>query len=210
MFKQQLLKTVFLLTLFITLSQACKTSKNMSKVYGNNSNGLTVFQNNKELPLKHLYDSVEIERKKFSLRFYNKQYDSENKAYYSAQIAAFIDKNEFNKIKTGMPKSETSCFSPGSGMAPAKSGKYESLIFNKYGHHYAFYENPESKRLNLIDDTGERLKLEFEINALHYNNKDVNIENSNLDVFYIALFIDQNLNGIIDKGELNKLVIKFK
>jgi len=95
-------------------------------------------------------------------------------------------------------------------MAPAKSGKYESLIFNNRGHHYTFYENRKSNRLKLIDDSGNLLKLEFEINSLYYNNKKVKMENTELKEFYIAFLIDRNLNGIIDNGELNKLTIKIK
>ena len=206
----KLLRPIFILTLLITLTQACKNSKTTNTTQETDSKKLTIFQNNTEIPIKNLSESVEIERKKFSLRFYNKKYNSENKEFYSAQIVAFIDKAEFDKIKIGISKSELPCFEPGSGMAPARSGKYESLIFNNSGHHYTFYENSESKRLKLIDDSEELLKLEFEINSLYYDNKEVKMENTELKEFYIAFFIDRNLNGTIDKGELSKLTIKIK
>jgi len=204
------LRPIFILSLLIILTQACKKSKTTNTTHENNSSKLIIFQNNTEIPIKNLSETVEIERKKFSLRFYNKKYKPENKEFYSAQIAAFLNPNELDKIKIGMKKTDLSCFKPGSAMAPARSGKYETLIFNNNGHHYVIYENPENKRLNLIDDSGKLLKLEFEINSLYYNNKEVKMENTELNKFYIAFLIDRNLNGIIDKGELNKLTIKIK
>lgn len=171
---------------------------------------LTVFQNGAEHPINNFSESIEIDRRDFSFRFYNKKYDSENKKFYAAQIAAFSDKSEMDKLKIGLAKSDIPCFEPGSGMAPDESGKYESLIFNNSAHHYVLYENAESKRANLLKDSGELIRLEFEIKSLSYHNKDVKMAETDLKEFYIAFLIDKNLNGIIDTGELNKLTIKIK
>ena len=153
--------------------------------------------------------TIEVERKEFSLRFFHKKYDSENNKFYAVQIAAFTDKHELDKIKLGMFKTDLPCFITGSGMAPYSSGKYETLIFNNSGHHYIFYENSDSKRVNLIKNKGTLLQLEFEINALYYNNKEVKMKNTNLNEFYLAFYIDKNLNGIIDIDELNKITVKL-
>ncbi|WMJ72819.1 hypothetical protein RCC89_06540 [Cytophagaceae bacterium ABcell3] len=198
------------LILAITLTQACKTLKTTSGNKQTNSIALTIFQSGKETPVKNYSETIEIYKKEFSLRFFNKKYDSENKKFYSAQIAAFMEKAEFDKIKEGMLTSDLPCFEPGSGMAPYRSGKYESLIFNNNGSHYAFYENSESKRLNLLEDSGEYPKLEFEINSLFYDNNEVNMTDTELEEFYIAFFIDKDLNGKIDKGELYKLTVRVK
>jgi hypothetical protein len=203
-------RLITILTLVIGFTQACKTLK----VGKGNKEGFTtqlyVFQNGTEHPIINFSETIEIDRKEFSLRFYNKKYDSENKKFYSAQIAAFTDKSEFDKLKTDISKSNLPCFELGSGMAPDRSGKYESLIFKNNGHHYTTYENSESKRLNLLKDLGELLKLEFEINSLYYDSKEVKMTETDLKEFYIAFLIDKNLNGTIDKGELNMLIIKIK
>ncbi len=204
------LRLAFILTLTLVLVQACKTSKTANGNKKNTKNGLIIFQNGVETSVNNLSETIEIDKKEFSLRFYNKKYDSENKEFHSAQIAAFVDKSEFDKVKVGLSKADIPCFEPGSGMAPDKSGKYETLIFNNNGHHYTIYENPESERLNLLEDSGKFLKLEFEINSLYYDTMEVKMTDTKLKEFYIAFLIDRNLNGTIDKGELKKLTFKIK
>jgi len=204
------LRIITILTLAFGLAEACKSPKSGKANKNSINSQLTVFQNGSEISVGKPYESIEIEKNEFALRFYNKKYDSENKKFYSAQIAAFIDKSEFDKIKTGLSKTDLPCFEPGSGMAPDRSGKYESLIFNNSGHHYATYENSESKRLNLLKESNGLLKLEFEIKALYYDSKEVTMAETELEEFYLAFFIDKNLNGTIDNGELNKLTIKIK
>ena len=204
------LRLAFILTLTLVLVQACKTSKTANGNKKNTKNGLIIFQNGVETSVNNLSETIEIDKKEFSLRFYNKKYDSENKEFHSAQIAAFVDKSEFDKVKVGLSKADIPCFEPGSGMAPDKSGKYETLIFNNNGDHYTIYENPESERLNLLEDSGKFLKLEFEINSLYYDTMEVKMTDTKLKEFYIAFLIDRNLNGTIDKGELKKLTFKIK
>ena len=208
--KMRILKLITILTLTFGLTQACKTSKVNKGVRGSDKAQLIVYQNGNEYAINDFSESIEIERREFSLRFLNKRYDSKNKKFYSAQIAAFTDKSEFDKIKTGLSKTDLPCFEPGSGMAPNKSGKYESLIFNNSGHHYTTYENSDSKRLNLLKESGELLNLEFEVNSLYYSSKEVKMIETDLKEFYMAFLIDKNLNGTIDSGELNKLTIKIK
>lgn len=205
----RLIKTTLLLTLVILLVQACKKLKS-SQGKGGVTTELIIFQNGQETAVKSSSETVEIDKKEFALRFFNKRYNTESKEFYSAQIAAFIVKSEFDKVKIGMSKSDLPCFEPGSGMAPDRSGKYESLIFNISGHHYTIYENSESKRLNLLNDSGKLLKLEFSISSLYYDDTDVKMSDTKLEEFYIAFLIDRNLNGTIDKGELTKLTIKIK
>jgi len=204
------LRLITILTLVIGLTDSCRTLKEGKGNKGSFTTQLTVFQNGTERTINDLSETIEIDKKEFSLRFYNKKYDSENKKFYSAQIAAFIDKSVFDNLKVGLSKSELPCFEPGSGMATDRRGKYKSLIFNNSGHHYTMYENTESKRLNLLEETRKLLKLEFEINSLYYDNKEVEMTKTDLKEFYIAFLIDKNLNGTIDKGELNKLTIKIK
>ncbi len=202
------LKLSLIFSLAIFLTQAWKPIQ-PSKGFAENATDLFIFQNGVERPVSGFEETIEVERKEFSLRFFNKRYDAENDKFYSAQIAAFIDKAEFDMVKVGMAKADLPCFMPGSGMAPSKSGKYESLIFKNSAHHYTTYENSESKRLKLLEEKGDFLKLEFEIASLYYDEKKVKIKDTKLTEFYIAFLIDANLNGMIDEGELHKLNIKI-
>ncbi len=204
------LELMIFLLLTAAFTQACQIAKTEKANKSDFETELTIFQNNQEYPITKESETVEVEKKEFSLRFYNKKYDSENKQHYAAQIAAFLDKSELDKIKVGMSKTDLPFFNPGSGMSPDLSGKYESLIFKNTGHHYTFYENIENNRLNLLEDLGSLLRLEFEIKALYYNRNQVQIPETNLNQFYLAFLIDKNLDGIIDKSELYKLTIKLQ
>lgn len=204
------LRITLLVTLVLVLAQSCKILKNTQRKEQDSTNELIIYQNGVETSLSSSSHTVEIDKNAFSLRFFNKRYNSERREFYSTQIAAFTDKSELDKLKVGMSTSDLPCFKPGSGMAPNRSGKYESLIFNTRGHHYLFYENSESTILNLLDSSGKNLKLEFEISSLYYDNTAVKMTNTRLQEFYIACLIDRNLNGTIDEGELTKLTIKIK
>jgi hypothetical protein len=203
------LKLASILTFSNVIIQAWRPLKLINGNFENTSE-LLIFQNGVEKTVGGFNETIEIDRKEFSLRFYNKRYDAENDKFYSAQIAAFIDKTEFDSIRVGIAKSDLPCFEPGSGMAPSKSGKYESLIFKNSGHHYTTYENSDSKRLKLLEDKGDLLKLEFEITSLYYDSKKIKMKNTKLNEFYIAFLIDANLNGMVDEGELHKVTIKVK
>ena len=86
---------------------------------------------------------------------------------------------------------------------------------NRPGHHYLYYENTTSRRLNLIEDFGSLLKLEFEVNEFHVRGPDNSItetpiSKTDIDKFFLAILMDHNLNDTIDFGELHKLTITFK
>ena len=198
------------LTLFLSLSQGCRILK-LDKVTSNTfDTQLSFCQNNNTIMVDGVSNFIEIEREPFSLKFYNRKYDSVKKRYHSAQIAAFTDKSEFDKIKTGMSKDDLECFSSGSGIAAGRNGKYESLIFSNSGHNYTFYENPEHERLILLKESNGILRLEYQVNSVYYDGRTESINEIELSIFYLAFLIDKNLDGVIDNGELNKLTIKIK
>ena len=193
----------------LTITQSCKSLKGKNNSSNSDYNNVFFYQNGKETLLSKV-DSINIEKNNFSLRFYNKKYNSETKEFYSIQIAAFLDIQELDKIKIGMAKQDLNCFEPGSGMAPSMSGKYENIFINNSGHHYLMYEDTSSKRLNLLKSEGEYYKFEFEINGIRKDKKDVSMKETEFSKFYLAILIDRNLNGIIDENELTKLIINIK
>lgn len=170
-------------------------------------NNVSIYQDGKETVVKN-NDEVLIRKDKFAVRFSNKAYNSSAEKYYAAQVAAFIDKSELHKINIGMETTEISCFEPGTGMASYSFG-YDALIFNKSGHHYLYFETKSDKRVNLISEKKGILRLEFPIEKFMINKEYFKISDVKMNEFYLAIFIDSNLNSIIDEGELTKLTIKF-
>ena len=203
-------KTFLLILLGIfTITQSCKSLKSKNNSSNSIYNKVSFYQNGKETLISKV-DDIYIERNNFSLRFYNKKFNSATKEFYSIQIAAFIDENEFERVAIGMNRNDLHCFELGSGMAPNRSGKYETIFINKNGHHYLMYKDASSKRLNLLNKEGEYYKFEFEINGISIDRKNMSMKNTGISKFYLAILIDRNLNGIIDRNELTKLTVNIK
>ena len=97
-------------------------------------------------------------------------------------------------------------------MACDSNGLYEHLIFRDDAHHYFFYRNNDDKRGELIEKKGDLFKLKFEIRKFWFysQNKEVIIQNSKINKFYLVIFIDKNNNKIVDKSELTTLKIKLR
>lgn len=204
----------------IALLYSCQTSQTLTT---NNLNLLIgeehtiyIYQNSKERKIDKKLETIDLEKKPFSIRCYNKTYNLNT--HNSTQIAVFLTDNEFNKIKTGASIKNTPCFSPGTGYAMYNDGSDKYFLFetdSSDGHHYLYYENVNSRRLNLIEDLGDVLKLEFEVNQFLIRNPDNTITetpiyNTNINKFFLAILIDRNLNDTIDINELHKLKINFK
>lgn len=175
------------------------------------TNSIYIFQNGVETIIPNTQKEVLIDKEAFAIRFYNKEYiGGKDGKYYSAQLAAFLDKTDLDDLLVGKKNTETSSFTPGRGMASSISGKYESLVFREETHHYLMYGANNKERLNLIEKHNDYMKLEFEVNAFSYNDKDeIKIPDTELKEFYLAILIDRNLNGVIDENELRKLTFRF-
>ena len=200
------MKKIFILIITIIVLQSCNilrgdaTKPNIESVF--------LYQDGKEILLSK-NQSITINRDEFSIRFYNKKYNSDTREFYCAQIAAFLNLEDLKKIKVGEKKENLSCYKPASGMAAGRNG-YEFLIFNKNAHHYLMYENQKNRRLNLLETKGLDNKFEFEIKGIISNKKKIEMSETQLSEFYLSILIDRNLNGIIDENELTKLTIKIK
>lgn len=203
-------RPIIFIPIFLILLNACKTLKTPKGKVKGTTTDLVVFQEGKEIVVHKPVETVKIDKKVFSLRFYNERYDPENKKMHSAHIAAFKDTLQLDKVNVGMAISDVPYFSGGTGMAANTYNGYDKLRLRNDAHHYTYYTNEDDKRLNLLEDNGELLRLEFEVPALYYDDWKFKMSDPQLKTFYIAFLIDRNLNGIIDKGELKKLTLKFK
>lgn len=198
-----------LVLIYLPTLHACKTSKNNNSLSEKEKNKIFVYQNNEEQVIPDQSATIALKREKFSIRYYNKKYNSKTEEFYAARVAAFTDESELTSLKTQMRAEEVPFFAPGSGMAPSQAGNYDFIIFNNYGHHYLIYENKSSKRVKLLKNLGEFKKLEFEINGFYIDGNKVELANTTMEEIHLAIYIDQNLNDIIDEDELHLLTIQF-
>ena len=190
------------------LNCACNT-KNINSTT-NQFENIYIIQNSKEVLVKDKM-SIQLEKDEFSFDFFNKRYNPSEKKSYTAKVAFSLNQDEFENYKIGYLLSNIPYFETGSGMAPNKSGFYESIFINEDAHNYLFYKNEQECRLILIEETANNLlKLRFEVKKFYLNGKETEIRKSNLNNLYVAILIDRNLNGKIDKNELKRLSITFQ
>lgn len=182
------------------------------KSYGQevNPNKITFLQGDSSFVVKGSTDTILLERKPFSIRYLGKQYDDKNKKFYSAQIAVLENMVDSLKLKIGQPINNISYFEPGTGMAPGENGRYDTIYITNTGHHYLTYESENEKRVDLKSKNNDELELEWKILAAFYNEKDFQFSELNLSSLYFIIFIDNNLNAIIDKDELKIVNVVFK
>lgn len=170
---------------------------------------VSIRQNGAEYLLNPNENTLQLQRKKFSILFYNKAYNEYRGEFHAAQLVVFSQKEPWNEVREGKSIDNLPCLEPGTGMAPDESGQYETLIINAFGHHYLYYENEVNKRVKWAGRWKNYIKLQLDVNKILVDESEQKIEETTFQVLYLALFIDRNLNAKIDKDELTKMELKF-
>jgi hypothetical protein len=187
--------------IFIGCGDPRQTGTPVSTIY--------LYQYGQESVIPADSDVVRVQRANFSLRFYNHRYDPANNLFYAARVAVFRSPEIPDRIIAGINAEDTPCFAGGTGMAPGTGNRYDVLFFNDYGHHYLYYDSG-SNRLNLVGDDGAYIKLEFPVTGLFFDGNEYRMDNPGIDRFYLVLYVDRDLDGIIGPDELRKLEIQFE
>ncbi|HMK04140.1 MAG TPA: hypothetical protein VK489_08115 [Ferruginibacter sp.] len=176
----------------------------------NVSNSITFIQGDSSYTIFKSSDSVILERTAFALRYFGKQYDDKKGIFNAAQVAVLDNPADTVSLKTGQYTKHIPYFEPGTGMAPGENERYDTIIISNTGHHYLTYENEKEKRVNLISRNQDILQLEWKISAAFYEEKDIPFSDLKLTALYLVIFIDNNLNDIIDNAELKIIKLVFK
>lgn len=161
-----------------------------------------IFQREIEQTISTKTQKVQIDKDSFAFRFYLEK-------EYFARLVVFREKEEWEDLKVGMQREETSNFRFGMSLAGYQNKQYPVLLFQKESYHALYYENENDKRLDLLRREGNYLKLEFAVNQLEYQGARKKVSDSELSHFYVAIWIDKNLNKILDSDELYKFIIEF-
>ncbi|MCC6702459.1 MAG: hypothetical protein IT221_13100 [Fluviicola sp.] len=198
----QSLFTVFVLLILATLPFKVSSQKNWFNHLKINQKGTVNY-------IFDASDSVELNKSTFAIRFYNKPYDGFNDHYYAAKIAVLEEKPDTSLFKHGQTINNIPYFEVGTGMSPSHHGTYDAMVVSSTGHHYLFYENKKSKRVHLIIKHDDYYELEWEINFFNANGIDLPLSEITYSRLYIVVFIDYNLNDVIDAYELKTVLLKF-
>ncbi len=171
-----------------------------------NISDVFLLQNGKTIKIQP-NDQKTIAKAPFSLRFYGQRYTED--APHAVQIAALRDRSAFDKVSVGMPKEVLANFGPATGLAGTSEG-YDALFLNDYGHHYLYYKNEQDRRLKLLKKEGDNLFFEFHIPKFYFNDTRYEIHDAPISTVYLVILIDRNSDGIMDAGELTKLVLNLE
>jgi len=198
--------TFTLICISILISCGTKKISNSSPKHTD----MFLSQGNKEILIND-GQMIDLNKDEFEIRFFNKKYESNTKKGYAALIAFSFDKEDFNNYKIGDPIIGNPYFEPGTGMAPNKSGFYESIFIKKNAACYLFYDNENDRRVDLIKDLNNGfLKLNFPVKRFIYKDKDKEIKMCEFNQINVAILLDWNLNKVIDNNELKRFTINFK
>ncbi|MCH2225712.1 MAG: hypothetical protein MK066_13150 [Crocinitomicaceae bacterium] len=190
---------------------ACATIKKNGTANIISSNPLTINQGENRIEIKNRDTIISLNREAFTLEFECPKYDRENKLFFSTRIASTIDKEEYDKVKSGPLAKDHPFF----GFATGKSGggdkEYETMYIDNNGHHYIFYSAEDHKRATLVEELNDKnVRLKWTINSFTINGVTTPIDSTNLNQFYMMYYQDLNLNDTIDSGELTKVQMKIK
>lgn len=175
------------------------------------SNDVTFIQGDSIYVVTAFSDTIELERKPFSIRFFGKRYNPDQRQFYAASIAVLENTKDIGHLTVGMSTSKTTYLEPGSGMAAASNGYGDTLLVTATGHYYLFYESESEKRVNLISKKANILELEWNISGFDLSETtDRSFRRMKKSTLYFVIFFDRNIDDIIDDGELKVVTVNFK
>lgn len=175
------------------------------------NNNVTFIQGDSVYVVSADRDTIEIERKPFSIRYFGKRYNSEQDQFYAAQIAVLDNRKDIGVLSVGMSAENTTYFEPGSGMAQYENCNDYIMAVNESGHHYLIYENESHRRVDLISKKANILELQWNVSGVNFRQtKDLSFSEMKKSTLYFVIFLDRNLDDIIDEGELKVVTVNFK
>ena len=175
------------------------------------NNNVTFIQGDSVYLVSADRDTIEIDRKPFSIRYFGKRYNPEQKQFYVAQIAVLDNRKDIGVLTVDMSTENTTYFELGTGMAPGYNGKYDTLAVSELGHHYLLYESESDRRVDLISKKANILELQWNVSGVNFRqNKDLSFSQMKKSTLYFVILLDRNMDGIIDEGELKVVTVNFK
>ena len=188
----------------------------MLSVYAEDVNDIFIYQEGKEQTVPVYNGVIELEKKPFSIRVYNKKYDWDAKQAYTTQIAVLLSKDRWEKVKSGGKVEKSSYFSGGSAFAITQENRYNALFFSDSdddyiggSHNIRYATKKDNQTADLLKKVGDYYKLAFKVDTLYLGSKMIKIENSEIQNLYFMIFSDKNLDGVMDEDELTKFIVRL-
>lgn len=196
MTKIKLLFTALLLTSLYP-AQTCSTDN------------IVIKQGDKVFDIVNPEQTVTLNRSDFSIEFLNKPYQEKKKQHYAVQAVVTEGQIEADQQEGTVIKA-VNFFAPGTGFS-TESDQVAYYPFLSYeGHNYLYYTSTKDRRLDKVGTSGTWDIYKWTLKGVYENEQDITWKNYQKSEVFIALVIDRNLDGIMQKGEFFNVKINFK
>lgn len=200
-------KSTRMIALIFTILFSCinHTHAQMSSF----QNSVSIEQDGKLFSSINMFDTIQLKRVAFVIRFDTNKYNARKKKLYATRIAAVTHDSGVAFVKMGQSVDNIPFFSIGTGLAAEEFG-YNNLFIDDEAHHYIFYSNEKERRAELISTNGDKVQLLWNIPMAFYKGEDVSFEALPINSFYLIFFNDSNLNKVVDEGEFLSVFIQLQ
>lgn len=208
------MKQLCLLCITLLLFVSCESCHVFQKAKGvsveelRSSQAVMIEQEGTIYRLDELVNNIELARKPFDIYFTMPPMNRSKKKNYTCQIAALKTEQEMNQAVVGKYHKDIPYYSPGTGMATL--GPYETMYFGG-GHHYIFYEMMGHQRAELVQELdNDLLRLKWRVEQFKADGNMYDFDHLPFDTFYVVVMHDQNLNKMVNVGEVTKIEVKLQ
>jgi hypothetical protein len=194
-----------LLLIFSFLLGACSSTPPKAQPYL----PITVRQGGFSRSPGYDFDTLLIRRDAFSLVFDSHPYGAQREQFQAAQIVVTTTPEALANIKIGL-RGAASPYLPERAMASDET-EYRGIMPDiKEANHYLYYDSPTDRRTELVQTRPDGTRqLEWKIAKVMVSEQAVPLADTRLRALYFAVFIDHNLNEVVEAGELAKLAVRF-
>ncbi len=178
--------------------------------YAQNRSTIKFYQNDKLVPLSK-NNEISLKKQAFSLSYFYKKYREESKSYYALQISFLKNKEELAHYKLGTDLNELSNFKKDNGVGNPSNGLYDTMTIGFSFPHYLYYASDIDHNVELIQNLRNDFEARWTINNFvdTYTNAKGKMIKLKEKTLYMVALRDENLNGILDEGELETYTLSF-
>lgn len=151
--------------------------------------------------------TVTLERDEFTIEFFNKRYQGDE--HHTAKIAFFSSALSLDQAISGIRAKDISYFDYGTSIAGTPQG-YDEIWLDHSGNHSVYYSDEDDKRATLLGEKNGMLHLSFPVHTIMINEMEFKMKKIDIPNLYIVIYIDRNLDGWVQDGELTKATVIFK
>ena len=173
------------------------------------TNNLIIKQGNKTYTINEAEQTITLRPEEFSIEYLNKAYQEKKNLFYAAQ-ALVTDSSADVNLQEGTKIESIQYFEAGTGFAAEKKQVIYYPILSYDGHQYLYYVSNKEKRVDKIGTSGNWDIYKWTLKGVYQYDAEMDWNIYDNDQVHIALIIDRNLDGILQKGELFNVHINFK